>query len=440
MKAITWALKVTTFTVQLLCSTGRIGTAAKSAMTAVKQGTKKVSLHANSLQVEQSEVGTAAVNTATQGNHEVISQTPKFKIFTYWDYPHGPGPLIELNLKTWLAHSPPGTEIVKVNDTNFAELVPDAPAEWSRMPYAAAKSDMVRAAVLYHHGGLYMDTDFVVMAPLEAVIAKLDKGWDVVVYTDEGGQKETGQCQRGRSFATNFMAAKPGNQFLQTWWENMKLKLTRICGEGDLDTEKICCHEAFDTNPEQRKCRIPWAYLEHLKFPFCDHEFERDWYADCPANITTPRKRWPLSPDHPARQTPEAKQVLAAVERGNVQPIPLPENLKLFCLAATDGLAPHLNGEIYYQPWDAKKGTTDLSRTGKNYDLRFACREKGTDLHCDRGNWGNKTRHLAKFFQRTAYHLFHSVRKIEAETAADIFHSKFLLSEMYRRSLGLNDF
>lgn len=362
---------------------------------------------------------------------------PRFKIFTYWDYPRGAGPLVELNLKTWLAHSPPGTEIVKVNDTNFLELVPDAPPEWFKVPYAAAKSDIVRAAVLYHHGGIYMDTDFVAMRPLAPVVARLLEGWDIVAYTDELGQEETGECERGRSFATNFLAAKPGSRFLQTWWQNIKAKLGRVCGEGDFDVERVCCHEAFDPAPEGRTCHVPWAYLEHMKFPHCDHEFAKDPEADCPANISSPRKRWPLSPDHPSRQTPEAKLVLAAVERGRARPTPLADDLRLFCLAGSDGMAPHLNGEIYVQPWDSLAGATDSKKKGKKYDARFRCRAHGADLVCKRGNWGKEPRRIPKFFERTAYHLFHSVKQLQVRSEAAVLQGDFLLSELYRRSLGL---
>ena len=38
--------------------------------------------------------------------------------------------------------------------------IPDAPEELFRIPYEAAESDAIRYALLYHNGGIYMDTDF----------------------------------------------------------------------------------------------------------------------------------------------------------------------------------------------------------------------------------------------------------------------------------------
>ena len=53
-----------------------------------------------------------------------------------------------------------------VNDTNVEKLIPDLPHEYFMLPYASAKSDLLRAALLYHHGGIYMDTDFLVNRPM----------------------------------------------------------------------------------------------------------------------------------------------------------------------------------------------------------------------------------------------------------------------------------
>merc|ERR1711933_152389 len=116
-----------------------------------------------------------------------------------------------------------------------------------------------------------MDTDFVAMGPLGKVLAYLDEGWDIVAYTDESGQWSTGPCKHNKSLASNFMAGRKGNPFSATWWKNIKTKLTRMCGEGDFNAEKVCCHEAFDPKIN-RTCHIPWAYIEHLKKPECDHD------------------------------------------------------------------------------------------------------------------------------------------------------------------------
>lgn len=394
------------------------------------------------LSTDSMKVGT---HYGSDSKSTATSAISKYKVFTYWEYKKEPNPMVKLNMKTWARHLPAGTEVIFVNDTNFFDLVPDAPEEFKSMPSYGSKSDIVRAAVLYHHGGLYMDTDFLVMKPLGEVFARLDEGWDVILNSNELGQKETGPCDLHTSFSSNFMAARRGNAFSRTWWENIKKKITRLCGELEFQRNKICCHEAFDPKPKGRTCKIPWGYLEHLKQPECDYDIVTDHRPDhCarPMNEDPPKKQ-PLSPNHPLRTSIENKSILATVERGNARADPFPNNTKLLCLAGTDGVIPHLNGEVYWQPWDNAKGTTGSNEKingtnlTKQYDLRFSCREdNGGNLTCDHGNWGHKHRNYSKFFHRTAYHLFFTTRLKQAESEGQVFQRNWLLSEMYRRSLG----
>jgi len=336
----------------------------------------------------------------------------KFKIFTYWDYPQGPSSLVSLNVESWRRHAPEGTEVVMINDTNFQQYVPDAPSEWSRLPYAAAKSDVVRASVLYHHGGLYIDTDFLVLHSLETIYKKLEDGWDIVAYTDADGI--TGDCVKDR-FSSNFIAAKKGNKFSETWWHNLRVKLTRTCGRGEYEKEKICCHEEFAKEPETRKCHIPWGFLEHLKNPGLDA-------------------------DARGQRNGRAKQQRSGA-KGDAFLAELPPGVRMLCFAGSEGMAPHLNGEIFWQPWDHNTGATLPALTGKHYDTRFMCKSSGqADLDCLTGNWGNQRHIIPQFFNRLAYHLFFSSSvtsrlKAEFQTREEVLQGSWLISEMYRRSL-----
>eukprot|EP00438_Fugacium_kawagutii_P029927 Skav232673 [mRNA] locus=scaffold698:292895:293987:+ [translate_table: standard] len=65
------------------------------------------------------------------------------------------------NVKTWIPDMPDeyfrplGCHLSHAAATNLLVT-----ASW-RMPSPAPKSDLIRYALLYHHGGLYMDADFV---------------------------------------------------------------------------------------------------------------------------------------------------------------------------------------------------------------------------------------------------------------------------------------
>jgi len=379
--------------------------------------------------------------SADGNGSQPVRAPPKYKVYTFWDYPKGPGPYVELNLKTWTRHLPPGTEVVFVNSTNFFDLVPDAPEYWLKMPDYGSMSDIVRSAVLYHQGGLYMDTDFLVMGPLDAVFSRLDEGWDVVAYSDEMGQARTGPCSPKKSFSSNFIAARKGNAFHRTWWENIKAKLGRLCAEYDYENnERICCQQAFDDEAGARKCKIPWGYLEHMKQPECDYDNPRR-PPHCPPPLPNHPSRKPRGPDDPLRRTPEARGVLAAVELGRAQAARVPASARVLCLAGEDGMAPHINGEVYWQPWDLKAGATGSteSKDKAHYEFRMACREEsGGDLTCDHGNWGKSQRNYTRFFNRTAYHLFFTFHVDKSvKTEREILEKDWLLSEMYRRALGM---
>lgn len=364
-----------------------------------------------------------------------VAASSRYRIFTYWDYPYGPGELVKLNIRTWQRHAPPGTEIVFVNNSNFCDLVPDCPKEWFRLPYPAANSDVVRAAVLYHQGGLYMDTDFMVGSSLAPVFAKLDEGWDAVAYSQNPGT--SGKMSGNEEVSSNFMAGRKGNSFSRTWWTNIKAKLTRTCGEGEMTMEKVCCREAFATHDEPEKCHIPWAQLEHLKFPTRDHDLHK---LKVTPSLVQQRLRTSkeASVAHDLNNA-DVQAVLAEVEYGNRKAEQLPADVKVYCFRGNEGLAPHLNGEVYWQPWDSHKGMTGKPLGMPSaYDSRFACQATSDkDLKCDRGNWGEVHRDIENFFGRMAYHLFFSTRKCEAESQQEVLDRNWLLSELYRQSLGL---
>lgn len=346
------------------------------------------------------------------------------KIYTYWDMGNDPRPIIALNVQTWLKHAPPDTEIVLVNESNFRSLVPDAPEEFFRVPYAQGKSDIFRAALLYHHGGLYLDSDFIVMKPLSTIFAKLEEGWDVVTYSNDDPNLKTGEC---RDFSSNFMAARKGNVVSGTWWENIKFKLTRTC---DTNSQpKACCHMAFwaddDGLHDDYDCNIPWGHLEVIKNPERDND----------------KPTWRSPPSDMSKKLaeaigPSADAVLARIERGNAELKPLPEHARIFCFQGSESFAPLLNGFIYWQKWDAKSRatSTDLAQDNSGqYDLNFQCQEVGNgDLKCDKG----ADRALPNFFGRIAHHLYASMKVYDKPTREATLASDWLAAELIRRSLG----
>jgi hypothetical protein len=321
------------------------------------------------------------------------------KIWTYYNYPNGASPFVQLNLRTW-AHHHPDMEVVLVNESNVFEHIPDMPKEFLRLPYAAAASDVIRAAAIYHHGGIYMDTDFVITGPLHSWLDKLNDN-DIISYSDHGSTEDT-KCTT--QYSSNWHAGRKGNMWSTYWWNNLKSILTRKCDPGDFvsKVEKVCCHEVDAPEKVNNKCHIPWGQLEHLKVP-------HTWAKKHPACA------------HHIQQWPE-------------------EGPKMYCLKGAHSLTPQLHGELYWMPWDARHSKTrdgHLIVKTKTFNCTEPQNGKG-DLDCImyQNNRVVPT-FFENFFNRPGYHLFFSTFVTwSVKTPEQVLHKSWLLSEIYRRSLG----
>jgi len=279
-----------------------------------------------------------------------------------------------------------------------------------------------------------MDTDFLLMKPLNEILEMLES-YDIVGYSDESNRM-SGDC--GDHFSSNFMAAKRGNGFSQTWWNNVRSKLTRQCGRGEMACEKVCCNEQGAPGPERRPCHIPWAQLELLKMPWEDADRRP---GGAKLDPTNPKNR-----DYIENGQPMCKDLHLGRHydaSANVPAKNIPSNVTTYCLKGDENLTPHLNGEVYWQPWDHKTASTLLERGRRKmheYDDRFNCSLSGFgEMNCNKGHGmgGDGPLRLANFFNRTAYHLFFSTRSVHSHTKEEILQGDWVVSEMYRRSLGV---
>jgi mannosyltransferase OCH1-like enzyme len=418
------------------------------------------------------------------------------KIWCYYEYPNGPSPLVKLNMETW-AHHAPDLEVVMVNDSNVEKLIPDLPHEYFMLPYASAKSDLLRAALLYHHGGIYMDTDFLVNRPVSEFMSKLETH-DIVTYSDEVN-KPSGDC--GKYFSSNFMAGRKNNGFSRTWWENIKSKLTSDCPAGAFKQEKVCCHEKgenAESRHEHQVCHVPWAAMEHMKDPTdaqitdqmlfnkgskstactgwspsegaykglgssCKIEGGSTDWCYVAADYDGPGNEF-IKPSiiagkfyAPCSSEPLGSSLLQMESEGHLESKTrshvgmgtmvstlapefidkLPSDVKLYCFQGDEAMTPHLNGEVYWQHWSSDNNHSREQVSNPLYDKRFACQADGQDLKCTEGNWGKSHRTIPNFFGRLAYHLFFSTTAKGSSSKQDVFSKSWLVSDMYKRSLGL---
>ncbi|CAE8622458.1 unnamed protein product, partial [Polarella glacialis] len=175
-------------------------------------------------------------------------------IFTLWDYnlKHGGPPVFnKLNVESWRRRTHNlCKEPILINDDNVKEWIPDMPDEYFRMPAKAAKSDLIRYALLYHHGGLYMDADFIAIQDFEPIVGLLGD-YELVSYSDKAPEGQ--QCDHG--FSSNLLGGKKGSRIHKAIWEAQKAKMATPCARTrSTDQDEVCCPK-----DSKRMCNVPWA-------------------------------------------------------------------------------------------------------------------------------------------------------------------------------------
>eukprot|EP00457_Paulinella_chromatophora_P006210 gb/GEZN01006228.1/.p1 GENE.gb/GEZN01006228.1/~~gb/GEZN01006228.1/.p1 ORF type:complete len:466 (+),score=51.72 gb/GEZN01006228.1/:100-1497(+) len=378
------------------------------------------------------------------GSHATPAPPCAPRLWTYWDYPEGKIPsLVELNVRTWLHHHP-SLKLTLVNDSNIKEFVPDLPQEWYRLPYSSAKSDVLRAAVIYHHGGVFMDAEVLVMYPLDTWLALIRQNWSIVSYGDPSIPAQQTECRNDSlGWNSNAHAGGQGNVVSCTWWENIKKKLTRVCLPGEYSVEKVCCHVEGRADLEKAPCHVPWGQLELLKTPQAnpDVKYMSDAYLAA---------------------SNASKALLATANASNsVQNWTQPA--RLYCMHGNRSFIPTGVGiplEIYTMPRNAKVKQwlsaelgqycqTTPFRDSRSPSSPFppssskSASLSSQTLYCHDTSVDPQNgifRQMPLFFNRTAYQIsltFMKLGDLNGLTADQILQGDFLISFLYRKSLGL---
>lgn len=169
------------------------------------------------------------------------------KIFAMWDYHPNKVPFfIQKDLESWDKHSHGrcGSPVL-INNTNIKDYIPDLPAEYFRLPDHGARSDVIRYALIYHHGGIYMDTDILILKDLNEVLDKVTVGdYDLISYA---------RNKNCKAFSSNFLAGRKNSHFMKAVWEAQKEALRSHCEDVSPDNH-VCC-----PNDPKKRCHVHWG-------------------------------------------------------------------------------------------------------------------------------------------------------------------------------------
>ena len=356
-------------------------------------------------------------------------------VWVWHDYNNSaPARYIQLNLRALRRHTPTSHFVLQlVNRSNIAQHVPDLPDAFWRLPNQVAFSDAARLALLATHGGLYVDTDFLILRSLVPV-AELLQRVDIVGYPfspPHGSAQSSAACAASGQLSANFLAARPNNTMFRRAWDHFRQLLPRRCSASRKRKIYICCRDA-STDAPLDGCKVPHATTDLMLsrsrkiFPEVAIGVHPDSGIHRQSNstihcfggaddLTTPRLK-PSSEDG---------SVQSGVLLNNVLGMPLtPTRL---CYGKWRLLSRVLGCEVCPRP--------------VNEQFLVCCRRVGDDLVCSNSRRGRLEARAAGFFARTrlAYHLFDSFQRREFLQREQIEWSNLTVAPLYRRALGISE-
>jgi hypothetical protein len=128
-------------------------------------------------------------------------------IWVYWENPIGQDytpKYIELCLRTMDRAAGPDTLHV-LDAASASRVATSLPPWWSQLEVLAHKADILKAHLLYLHGGLAIDADTIALRDFSFIFEELERGADFLGFGPEGDP------------SIGVLAAKPGSRTARDW-------------------------------------------------------------------------------------------------------------------------------------------------------------------------------------------------------------------------------
>jgi hypothetical protein len=166
---------------------------------------------------------------------------------------------IELCVETVLRHYPEARLLDSSAFDSFWEFDRDVPVGHLVVQHRA---DFVRAYLLYHHGGLWLDSDFVLLRPFDG-LTELPPEATFAGYRVDGGD-----------FANNLMFSKPGDPVLRDLYSRVCEHLREGRPITWLEIGSDALRTATEDHPNsvfeldaELVCPIPWHQVRRFEAP-----------------------------------------------------------------------------------------------------------------------------------------------------------------------------
>lgn len=134
-------------------------------------------------------------------------------IFLYWENkPNTKKPeYLNFCFKSIIKQAGEKHKVILLDENSVYDYLPDLRPEIKKFPCLAHKADYIRAKLLHKHGGLWFDSDFIVLKNIDIIENDLNKsGTDFISCGRTGNRPSLG-----------FMGAKPNSKLLEYWINDM---------------------------------------------------------------------------------------------------------------------------------------------------------------------------------------------------------------------------
>lgn len=304
-------------------------------------------------------------------------------------------------------------------NTSTLPLHVPLPPEYDRMPDQARASDIARLALLATHGGIYIDADVLVAAPLIKVVELLEKH-EHITYLSPG------QSCRAGVFSSNFIASQPNTTLWRLAWLRLQQQLRRSCTGRRPQTKEICCytHAHAPLSP----CHTPWALTDLIVHPVATELAHKEGLSmHCLDDTLSLTPMCFASPAH------FSGTEAACINYLHIHTAPLGHTP----LASS---WPRQRLQKRGDGWNCGECFHTLPRRRRGGERKpnatiMCFRRKGDHLECR--NQRNKRARAEHYFSRLAYHLFGSVNGATFAKFDQIESSPLAVAALYRRALSL---
>lgn len=158
-----------------------------------------------------------------------------------------------------------GFTIELVTPQTVHDYLPDLPSRVMEIGELAHKADMIRARLVHHYGGMWLDSDAIVMSDLSEIMAWTDR-FDFVGFNNNG-QLENAPTQ----MRINCFAAPKQSAVMAEWVaaQDEKLATKTVFDWTEIGSDllhPICLRhkDRVKTLPFERICPVPWDRLSRF--------------------------------------------------------------------------------------------------------------------------------------------------------------------------------